>query len=122
MKKIIFTLIHVILLFNAYASNNHIDNTNNELVVSETQYEKLIELAKTYFTENTEYAFVCLYKANVIAEENDDLNKMVECNTLMGNIFKENNSIPTAISYYEKVCDDLIKMKDIMPHVRCIST
>lgn len=112
MKKIIFTLIHVILLINAYASNNHIDNTNNELVVSETQYEKLIELAKTYFTENTEYAFVCLYKANVIAEENDDLNKMVECNTLMGNIFKENNSIPTAISYYEKVCDDLIKMKE----------
>ena len=41
MKKIILTLIHVILLFNAYASNNHIDNTNNELVVSETQYEKL---------------------------------------------------------------------------------
>lgn len=112
MKRIIITLICIISLFNASATNNREDNSDNELLVSETQYEKLIDLAKTYFTENTEYAFVCLYKAYVIAEESADLNKMVECNTMMGDIFKDNNSIPTAISYYEKVNEDLIKMND----------
>ena len=112
MKRIIITLICIISLFNAFATNNREDNSDNELLVSETQYEKLIDLAKTYFTENTEYAFVCLYKAYVIAEESADLNKMVECNTMMGDIFKDNNSIPTAISYYEKVNEDLIKMND----------
>ena len=69
MKRIIITLICIISLFNAFATNNREDNSDNELLVSETQYEKLIDLAKTYFTENTEYAFVCLYKAYVIAEE-----------------------------------------------------
>ncbi len=112
MKRIIITLIYLLSLFNAYSTTNNKGKTENGPITNENQYEKLIDLAKTYFSKNTEYAFICLYKAQVIAEENNDIKKMIECNTMMGNIFKENNSYPTAISYYEKVAEDMIKIND----------
>lgn len=117
MKRFVITLIYVLSLINLYANNNNEKNSEKELEINETQYEKLIDLAKTSSSENIEYAFICLYKANLIAEENNDVRKMVECNTMMADIFKENMSYPTAISYYGRVAEDLIKIKDY--HAAC---
>lgn len=112
MKKIVITLIFTLSLFNGYSNSNDTESKENTVVSNENQYEKLIDLAKIYFNKNVEYAFNCLYKALFIAEENNDIKKIAECNTIMGDIFKEYNSYPTAISYYNKVADNLIKLDD----------
>ncbi len=112
MKRSIVVLICVLSLFNAFSNNNAGEKVENIVVLNENQYDKLIDFAKTYLKENTEYAFICLYKAHVIAEENGDIRKMAECNMMVGDIFKENNTYPTAISYYVKVAEHMLQLED----------
>ncbi len=97
---------------NVFPNTNNETNSTIEITENHNQYDKLIDLAKTYFNKNTEYAFNCAYKAYRIAEERQDHRKSAESNTIMGDIFKENNSFPTAISYYEKAIENLIAIKD----------
>lgn len=114
MKRIILTAILLLSFVNVYSNVIKGTNTTNVITESEKQCDKLINLAKTYFNKNTEYAFNCAYKAHAIAEEKHDNKKTAECNIIMGDIFKENNTFPTAISYYEKAIDNLIKIKDYL--------
>lgn len=108
MRKIIITAILILSFINVYSNQNN----ETETIENQNQYEKLIDLAKTYFYKNTEYAFNCVYKAHAIAEENQDNARQSECNIIMGNIFKECSSYPTAISYYEKAIENLIALKE----------
>lgn len=108
MRKIIIATLLLLSFINVYPNQNN----ETEIIGNQNQYEKLINLAKTYFHKNTEYAFNCAYKAYRIAEENHDHTKAAECNTIMGDIFKENNSFPTAISYYEEAIENLTTTKD----------
>lgn len=95
---------------NVYSNTDNEANKTND--ITENQYDRLVDLARTYFSKNTEYAFNCAYKAYGIAEANNDHKKSAECNIIMGDIFKENNSFPTAISYYEKAIENLIAIKE----------
>ncbi len=108
MRKIIIAILLLLSFLNVYANQTN----ETETIENQNQYEKLVDLAKTYFYKNTEYAFNCAYKAFRIAEENHDQAKSAECNIIMGNIFKECSSYPTAISYYEKAIENLITLKD----------
>lgn len=108
MRKIIIATLLLLSFLNVYANQNN----ETETIENQNQYEKLIDLAKTYFYKNTEYAFNCAYKAHAIAEENQDNARQSECNIIMGNIFKECSSYPTAISYYEKAIENLIALKE----------
>jgi tetratricopeptide (TPR) repeat protein len=112
MKRIIIAAILLLSFVNVYSNSNDKTNTTNDITESQNQYDKLIDLARTYFNKNTEYAFNCTYKAHAIAEENHDNKKSAECNIIMGDIFKENNSFPTAISYYEKAIENLDVIKE----------
>lgn len=111
MKKIVITLIVLSSFLNVLSGNNNLEGNNN-IIENEEQYDKLIDLAKTYFKKNTEYSFNCAYKAHLIAEEQGDYKKNAECNMIMGDIFKENNSYPTAITYYKDAITNLNKIKD----------
>ena len=106
-KKIIATLL-LLSFLNVYPNQKH----ETETIENQNQYEKLVDLAKTYFYKNTEYAFNCAYKAHAIAEENQDNARQSECNIIMGNIFRDCSSYPTAINYYEKAIENLITLKD----------
>lgn len=108
MRKIIIATILLLSFLNVYPNQKH----ETEAIENQNQYEKLVDLAKTYFYKNTEYAFNCAYKAHAIAEENQDNARQSECNIIMGNIFKECSSYPTAISYYEKAIENLITLKE----------
>jgi tetratricopeptide (TPR) repeat protein len=108
MRKIIIATLLLLSFLNVYANQTN----ETETIENQNQYEKLIDLAKTYFYKNTEYAFNCAYKAHAIAEENQDNARQSECNIIMGNIFKECSSYPTAISYYEKAIENLIALKE----------
>lgn len=108
MRKIIIAILLLLSFLNVYANQTN----ETETIENQNQYEKLVDLAKTYFYKNTEYAFNCAYKAFRIAEENHDQAKSAECNIIMGNIFRECSSYPTAISYYEKAIENLITLKD----------
>ena len=108
MRKIIIATLLLLSFLNVYPNQNN----ETETIENQNQYEKLVDLAKTYFYKNTEYAFNCAYKAFRIAEENHDQAKSAECNIIMGNIFRECSSYPTAISYYEKAIENLITLKD----------
>lgn len=112
MKRIIIAVILLLSFADVYSNTNKTTNTTPELIDVYNQYDKLIDLARTYFNKNTEYAFNCAYKAHAIAEEKHDRKKSAECNIIMGDIFKENNSYPTAISYYEKAIEDLTPTKE----------
>lgn len=112
MKRIFFVVILLFSFIHVYSNTNNNINTNNDFTGNQDPYDRLIDLAKTYFNKNIEYAFNCAYKANAIAEENNDNKKAAECNMIMGDIFKENNSYPTAISYYEKAIENLNVIKD----------
>ena len=112
MKRIIIVVILLLSFVNVYSNANKTTNTTPELIEVYNQYDKLIDLARTYFNKNTEYAFNCAYKAHAIAEEKHDRKKSAECNIIMGDIFKENNSYPTAVSYYEKAIEDLTPTKE----------
>ena len=112
MKRIISVVILLLSFVNAYPNAIKEIKVSNNITESQSQYDKLVDLAKTYFNKNAEYAFNCTYKAHSIAERNKDSQKTAECNIIMGDIFKENNTFPTAISYYEKAIDDLIKAND----------
>ena len=112
MKRIFFVVILLFSFIHVYSNTNNNINTNNDFTENQDPYDRLIDLAKTYFNKNIEYAFNCAYKANAIAEENNDNKKAAECNMIMGDIFKENNSYPTAISYYEKAIENLNVIKD----------
>ena len=112
MKRIISVVILLLSFVNAYPNAIKEIKVDNNITESQSQYDKLVDLAKTYFNKNAEYAFNCAYKAHGIAERNKDCQKTAECNIIMGDIFKENNTFPTAISYYEKAIDDLIKVND----------
>ncbi len=112
MKRIFFAVILLFSFIHVYSNTNNNINTNNDFTENQDPYDRLIDLAKTYFNKNIEYAFNCAYKANAIAEENNDNKKAAECNMIMGDIFKENNSYPTAISYYEKAIENLNVIKD----------
>lgn len=111
MKKIVITLIVLSSFLNVLSGNNNLEGKDN-IIENEEQYDKLIDLAKTYFKKNTEYSFNCAYKAHLIAEEQEDHKKNAECNMIMGDIFKENNSYPTAITYYKDAITNLNKIKD----------
>ena len=108
MRKIIIATLLLLSFLNVYPNQNN----ETETIENQNQYEKLVDLAKTYFYKNTEYAFNCAYKAFRIAEENHDQAKSAECNIIMGNIFRECSSYPAAISYYEKAIENLITLKD----------
>lgn len=108
MRKIIIATLLLLSFLNVYPNQNN----ETETIENQNQYEKLVDLAKTYFYKNTEYAFNCAYKAHAIAEENQDNARQSECNIIMGNIFKECSSYPTAISYYEKAIENLIALKE----------
>lgn len=112
MKRTIFAVILLLSFINIYANTDNETNATNDITDSQNQYDRLIDLARTYFYKNTEYAFNCAYKANAIAEANNDNQKSAECNIIMGDIFKENNTFPTAISHYEKAIEKLNKTKD----------
>ncbi len=112
MKRIFLTTILLLSFIYAYPYSSNETSNLNGIPETHTQYDKLIDLAKTYFSKNTEYAFNCVYKAHAIAEEKHDNKKSAECNIIMGDIFKENNSFPTAISYYEKAIENLIAIKE----------
>ena len=114
MKRTFITLILVFSVFFAEANNRKDETKIIKDAQNETQYNKLVEFAKTYMDKNTEYAFNCAYKAQVWAEENKDKAKSAECHTIMGNIFEKCESYPTAISYYEKAIEDLIALKDYL--------
>lgn len=111
MGRIIIAILLTLSFINVYPNTDNEANTNTS-IESQNQYDKLIDLARTYFDKNTEYAFNCAYKAHSIAEEKYDHIKSAECNIIMGDIFKENNSFPTAISYYEKAIENLASIKD----------
>ena len=111
MDRIIIAILLTLSFINVYPNTDNEANTNTS-IESQNQYDKLIDLARTYFDKNTEYAFNCAYKAHSIAEEKYDHIKSAECNIIMGDIFKENNSFPTAISYYEKAIENLASIKD----------
>lgn len=111
MGRIIIAILLTLSFINVYPNTDNEANKNTS-IESQNQYDKLIDLARTYFDKNTEYAFNCVYKAHSIAEEKYDHKKSAECNIIMGDIFKENNSFPTAISYYEKAIEDLTSIKD----------
>lgn len=112
MKRLIFAVILLLSFINIYASTDNETNVTNDITDSHNQYDRLIDLARTYFYKNTEYAFNCAYKANAIAEASNDNQKSAECNIIMGDIFRENNTFPTAISYYEKAIEKLNNTKD----------
>ena len=112
MKRIFLTTILLLSFIYAYPYSSNETSNLNGIPETHTQYDKLIDLSKTYFSKNTEYAFNCVYKAHAIAEEKHDNKKSAECNIIMGDIFKENNSFPTAISYYEKAIENLIAIKE----------
>lgn len=112
MKRIIIIVILLLSFVDVYSNTNKTTNTTPELIEVYNQYDKLIDLARTYFNKNTEYAFNCAYKAHAIAEDKHDRKKAAECNIIMGDIFKENNSYPTAVSYYEKAIEDLTPTKE----------
>ena len=112
MKRIIFVVALLFSFIYVYSETNNNISTNNNFTENQDPYDRLIDLAKTYFNKNIEYAFNCAYKANAIAEENNDNKKAAECNMIMGDIFKENNTYPTAISYYEKAIENLNVIKD----------
>lgn len=112
MKRIFFIATLLLSLVYAYPNTNNDVKTNNDFIENQNQYDKLIELANIYFNKNIEYAFNCAYKAHNIAEKSHDNKKMAECNIIMGDIFKENNTFPTAISYYERAITDLNNIKD----------
>lgn len=112
MKRIIIAAILLLSFINVYSNTNKTANATIDLTEINDPYDKLIDLARSYFNKNTEYAFNCAYKAHAIAEEKHDSRKSAECNIIMGDIFKENNSFPTAISYYEKAIEDLIQTKE----------
>ena len=63
MRKIIIATLLLLSFLNVYANQNN----ETETIENQNQYEKLIDLAKTYFYKNTEYAFNCAYKAHAIA-------------------------------------------------------
>ena len=111
MGRIIIAILLTLSFINVYPNTDNEANTNTS-IESQNQYDKLIDLARTYFDKNTEYAFNCAYKAHSIAEEKYDHVKSAECNIIMGDIFMENNSFPTAISYYEKAIENLASIKD----------
>lgn len=111
MGRIIIAILLTLSFINVYPNTDNEANTNTS-IESQNQYDKLIDLARTYFDKNTEYAFNCAYKAHSIAEEKYDHIKSAECNIIMGDIFMENNSFPTAISYYEKAIENLASIKD----------
>lgn len=111
MGRIIIAILLTLSFINVYPNTDNEANTNTS-IESQNQYDKLIDLARTYFDKNTEYAFNCAYKAHSIAEEKYDHIKSAECNIIMGDIFKKNNSFPTAISYYEKAIENLIAIKE----------
>lgn len=108
MRKIIIATLLLLSFLNVYPNQKH----ETETIENQNQYEKLVDLAKTYFYKNTEYAFNCAYKAHAIAEENQDNARQSECNIIMGNIFRDCSSYPTAINYYEKAIENLITLKD----------
>lgn len=112
MRRIITVVILLLSFINVYSNTNNKTNITNDFAESQNQYDKLIDLARTYSNKNTEYAFNCAYKAHAIAEGNNEHKKSAECNIIMGDIFKENNSFPTAISYYEKAIENLIAIKE----------
>lgn len=112
MKRIFFIATLLLSLVYAYPNTNNDVKPNNDFIENQNQYDKLIELANIYFNKNIEYAFNCAYKAHNIAEKSHDNKKMAECNIIMGDIFKENNAHPTAISYYEKAIENLDETKD----------
>ena len=112
MKRIILTVVLLLSFVTVYPNAIKGTNANDVITESQDQYDKLIDLAKTYFNKNAEYAFNCAYKAHAIAEEKNNYKKSAECNIIMGDIFKENNTLPTAISYYEKAIENLDKIKD----------
>ena len=112
MKRIFFIATLLLSLVYAYPNTNNDVKPNNDFIENQNQYDKLIELANIYFNKNIEYAFNCAYKAYNIAEKSHDNKKMAECNIIMGDIFKENNAHPTAISYYEKAIENLNETKE----------
>ena len=73
MRRIIIAIILLLSFINVYSSTSYKTNTAND--ISENQYDKLLDLAKTYVNKNTEYAFNCAYKAHAIAEQNHDNEK-----------------------------------------------
>ena len=97
---------------NVYSNTNQEKMLTKENVGDKIQYDKLIELAYIYIDKNTEYAFNCVYKAYSIAEQNRDNSKSAECNIIMGDIFKANNSYPTAVSYYDEAIKQLDAIKE----------
>ena len=112
MKRIILVVTLLLSFVCAHSNSSNKTDITSDFPETHKQYDKLIDLAKAYFNKNIEYAFNCAYKANAIAEENNDNKKAAECNMIMGDIFKENNSYPTAISYYEKAIENLNVIKD----------
>ena len=112
MKRTILIVILLLSFVNIYSNTIKETTITNNITESQNQYDKLIDLAKSCFKENPEYAFNCAYKAYSIAEKNNDNQKMAECNIIMGDIFRENNTFPTAISYYEMAISNLNNTKD----------
>ena len=112
MKRIILVVTLLLSFVCAHSNSSNKTDITSDFPETHKQYEKLIDLAKAYFNKNIEYAFNCAYKANAIAEESNDNKKMAECNMIMGDIFKENNAYPTAISYYEKAIENLNIIKE----------
>ena len=112
MKRFISVAILLLSFVNVYSNIIEESRIINNITENNNQYDKLIDLAKSCFKKKPEYAFNCAYKAHAIAEENNDSQKTAECNIIMGDIFKENNTFPTAISYYERAITNLNNTKD----------
>lgn len=110
MKRLIIITALLLSLTNVYSNDK--TNPANNIEGTVSQYDKLIELARTYLDKNTEYAFNCVYKAHGIAEDNNDSRKSAECNIIMGDIFKKSGSYPTAINYYETAIEKLDVTKE----------
>lgn len=83
---------------------------SDSLIISE--YVKMYNLALKHSKTNTKYALDCAFKAKDMAVEMNDAQKRAKSNTLMGDIFKNNKSYPTAITYYEKAISDLEILND----------
>ena len=53
MKRIIIAVILLLSFVNVYPSTNKTTNTTPDLIETNDQYDKLIDLARTYFNKNT---------------------------------------------------------------------
>ena len=90
-------------------------NVSDELKADEDvkHYEDYIKLAQSSMESNNELAFDYAHNAYELAVLLNDKAKIAESNMLIGDVFCQNHSYPTAIKYYE---DAIRALNDLNDH------